>query len=397
MNMESMEDYIVFTRHRAGKSTWANGLLGIPGWIMLTTLVILVVWSGRCVSDEAKTVALHDVCLITSAPVIDGKLSERCWQNVPEIMNMVLREGDTRIPARVQTRTKILYDKEALYIGIIFDEPDPTALVKKIVQYDGNLWLDDSVEIYLETGSSHEEYFKFSSNPCATRGDWLGKLSPMGFLLLDWGTGSEWTVASSIGVNSWSLEFRIPWSDLEVTQPCPGTVWTFEIVRFRHAGGKKQREYSCWNVGSTFTRPDRFGNIVFSGTTTELERVFSERLKPVFGGSMRIFGRYGEMRYLDYATIKAEHVASIRNGLSSLKRRYELLHAFMNEEQAKAVHKLIIATESKFAQLSTQSPSASLTESLISLMQELTNAEWILKCSELNASLQSSPKGERDK
>ncbi len=244
----------------------------------VATVLVTCLASAAALAAEGRVVTLYDVRRAEAPPTIDGKLDDACWQDKPAITNMVLRGaggGDrSRIPARHQTWTTVLYDDTAMYIGIRMAEPQVDKLRKRIAKYDGQLWWDDSVELYIETGSSHKEYFKFMSNPLGTRFDQRGKDTPMGFKMFDFGTGAEWTVAAHQGTDFWSLEFRFPWTDFEVKPPKPGDVWTFEVVRFRYADNyeksAKAGEYSCWNVGPHFRNPASFGNIVFGGSTREL-------------------------------------------------------------------------------------------------------------------------------
>ena len=99
--------------------------------------------------------------------------------------------------------------------------------------------------------------------------------------------------------------------NVEVDAPQPGSVWTFEVVRFRYAGGPKEKEYSSWNVGSTHRNPASFGNIVFSGTTSDMERLLVDRIKPVAGGDISIYAAHGEIRYTDYETLKSRRAAEM--------------------------------------------------------------------------------------
>lgn len=350
-------------------------------------IVMALVLASSLLAGDARVVNLYDVQRADKAPVVDGKLDDDCWKNRPEITNMVLRGAPTRVPAVVQTHTILLYDNKALYIGIKLDEPNPAGLRKSYVQYDSQLWWDDSVELYIETGCSHQEYFKLMSNPLGTRADWRGRNTPMGFQMFDWGTGAEWTVGAHTGADCWSLEFRIPWTDLETEPPRPGAVWTFEIVRFRYAEGGGKHEYSSWNVGATHDKPGNFGNIVFSGTTAELEKMIVANLKPVFGGAVKMYGREGELRYTDYATLKQERVATVRSTLQSLQTKLAALAGALDDATRKTVREQLAARDKSLAELTGAPASAAAAEALDKLNESCTPLLWMLKYHELNASI----------
>jgi len=350
---------------------------------------IVAALTASLFAGDARIVNLYDVQRTDKAPAIDGKLDDECWKNRPEITNMVLRGSGQRVPAVVQTHTVLLYDDKALYIGIKLDEPNPKGLRKEYVQYDGQLWWDDSVELYIETGCSHQEYFKFMSNPVGTRADWRGRNTPMGFQMFDWGTGAEWTVGAHVGEDFWSLEFRIPWTDLEAEPPKAGAVWTFEIVRFRYAEGGGKHEYSSWNVGATHDKPGNFGNIVFSGTTAALEQMIVANLKPVFGGALKTYGREGELRYTDYATLKAERVAAVRTNLQGLQAALAGLGGALDAATRKSVQEQLAAREKSLTELAGAAASAATAEALEKLNESCTAISWTLRYHELNAKLTS--------
>ena len=355
---------------------------------MMRLLLLSASLPVAVLAGEARVVNLYDVQRVEKAPAIDGKLDDECWKDRPEITNMVLRGAPTRVPAQVQTHTTLLYDDAALYVGIKLDEPNPSGLKKEYVQYDGQLWWDDSVELYLETGCSHQEYFKFMSNPIGTRADWRGKNTPMGFQMNDWGTGAEWTVGAHIGDGFWSLEFRIPWSDLEIAgAPPAGAVWTFEVVRFRYAEGGGKHEYSSWNVGATHDKPGNFGSIVFSGTTAAMEKLIVANLKPVFGGAIKIYGRDGELRYTDYATLKQERVVAARANLQALQAKLAGLGESLDAATRKAVQEQLAAKEKSLTELTGAAPSAATAEALDKLNETFAPILWTLRYHELNASL----------
>jgi len=361
----------------------------------ILVVACLVTAHALSAPSVARAISLYDVKCATAAPVIDGRLDDPCWQGKPAITNMVLRGGKARVPAKVQTRTTVLYDSQALYVGIHMVEPNPAGLKKGMTRYDGQLWWDDSVELYIETGCSHKEYFKFMSTPLATRADWRGKDTPMGFKMFDWGTGTSWTVGSHTGPDYWSLEFRFPWGDFEVDAPQPGSVWTFEIVRFRYAGGPKEKEYSSWNVGSTHSNPASFGNIVFSGTTSDMERLLVDQIVPVAGGDISIYAAHGEIRYTDYETLKSRKVAQARSAVSGLSRKLDGVAATMPEKAQEGVRKKIAALETKLEGLMGQAPSSATTEALGKLVQATATLAWTVRYHELNASIPSVPKDHR--
>ena len=349
--------------------------------------VLMLVIAGGAHGDTARIVSLYDVSRAAAPPVIDGKLDDACWQGQPVITNMVLRGEKTRVPAQVQTKTTLLYDDKALYVGILMDEPNPGGLRKSLTTVNGDLWWDDSVEVYLETGCTHQRYLKWMSTPLGTRGSWETILTPFGVKMSEWGAGAEWTVAPYIGQDFWSLEFRIPWTDLAVEPPKPGTLWTFEIVRFRYAMGNNEHEYSSWNVGAVYYNPGSFGNMMFSGTTSQMESMFVGSLKPVYGGEMRILGRQGEIRYTDYQTLRDEKAKALSPALEGLKPRLEALAGKISAATLKDLREKLEGLNGRLAKLAASDPGPAAIEALDTLAKEAQELEWAVKYQELLVSL----------
>lgn len=338
-------------------------------------------------ADSARVVTLYDVRRAEEAPNIDGRLDDACWQGKPAITEMVLRDAATRKRARVQTRTVLTYDEKALYLAIRMDEPNPEGLKKNIAKYDGQLWWDDSVEVYIEPGSSHRRYFKFMSNPLGTRADWQARSTPMGFKLLEWGTGTDWEVEPFIGEDFWSLEFRFPWSDLETAPPEPGDLWTFEIVRFRYAAPGGGHEYSAWNRGARHSAPRNFGNVIFSGSTSEIERVFSEKLRPVFGGNMKVYGDRGVITFRTYPEIQDRKTSEARELLAEIDRRIGTLPGGPEAKTVEALKKQTGKLRAELTELTERQPGPASTEGLEKLIERCRKVVWQVKYHELNASI----------
>ena len=358
----------------------------------MRNLIILFALVASAHAQERRTVTLYDVQRTATAPAIDGRLDEPCWQNRPVITDMVLRDAPTRVRARVQTRTTLLFDDQALHIGIHMSEPFPRTLRASYRQYDGQLWWDDSVELYIETGCTHTMYFKLMSNPLGTRADWRGILTPEGFKMLDWGTGAAWTVAAHVGADFWSLEFRIPWSDLEVKPPRMGDIWSFEIVRFRYAHdpdakGEPDHEYSSWNVGASYSAPARFGNIVFGGSTEAFERMLAEKLTPVFGPAIRLYGRQGELAYTQYPALLKARAAEATAALATAAKRLDVVRPQLEAKAAEELQKRYEELKGRLASLGAAEPSPSAAEEIAKLTGQIDGLDWTLKYHELNAKL----------
>jgi len=338
---------------------------------------------------ERRTVSLYDCHRAVAPPTIDGRLSDPCWQGVPSIYPMVLRAGPGRIAAKVQTHTKVVYDDQAVYIGMRLDEPNPKGLRASMRDYDGQLWWDDSVEIYIEPGYTHQRYFKLMSTPLGTKRDTRGELTPLGMQLLDWGIGAEWTVKAWVGADRWELEFRLPYTDLETQPPKPGDVWSFEVVRFRYADPSGKHEYSSWDVGAFHRSPDTFGYIVFDGPVTAFERMVADKLRPAMGGAIRIYGREGELTFTAYAShLVPQRIGRAERLLHDLETGFKQHGGAFPDAAARAIRARLAKARARLQHLKGEAPNSLTGEVADHITDDLRGVQWSLKFQALNAQVQ---------
>lgn len=58
------------------------------------------------------------------APTIDGKLDDQAWMRIPWTANFVELEGSGTTRPRYQSRAKMMWDRQYLYIGVWMIEPN---------------------------------------------------------------------------------------------------------------------------------------------------------------------------------------------------------------------------------------------------------------------------------
>jgi hypothetical protein len=102
---------------------------------------------------------------------IEGRLDEPDWQRTSSIGPLVQREPIEGQEATETTDVRILFDDDALYIGIRCHESHPGRLVSTQLTRDANLDVDDRVTIVLDPFFDHRNGFFFQVNPAGARSD----------------------------------------------------------------------------------------------------------------------------------------------------------------------------------------------------------------------------------
>lgn len=201
-------------------------------------------------------------------PTIDGKADDACWRNTVACSDFLgLR---SLVPAQAKTIARLCYDDRNLYILLECEEPIlETAMQRrhefsaKIQQRDGEVYQDDSCVILLRPSQSNSTVFDFTVNALGIIADARCTGEDLwGSRDINW--NSTAIAAGNIGEKSWCAEMAIPFANLSVKTPTPGTIWQACLGRIARA----RSEQTSWNpCGLGFHAPIRWGALLFAGQT----------------------------------------------------------------------------------------------------------------------------------
>jgi len=192
------------------------------------------------------------------APVIDGVLDDPCWREANWVSGFT-RQTIGGSP-QFETTAMVVYDEEYLYVAFLCSD-DMRHLSNDIrLNRDGEVWLDDCVEVFMDVDHDHEDYFHVISNRSGIRFDEIGRLKPKSW-------DSDWKVGVAKGRERWTVEMAIPFRDVRTTPetkqfptPIAGETWGIDFCRANH----RIPEKSSWTLTqNTFHDPIHFGHIVF--------------------------------------------------------------------------------------------------------------------------------------
>ena len=103
--------------------------------------------------------------VVTTAPVIDGKLDEAVWKDATPFDGFIQREAHEGDPATERTEVRILTDGEALYIGAWLFDREPQGIVAGEKLRDVLLTNSDYFAIILDTYLDKQNGFVFATTP----------------------------------------------------------------------------------------------------------------------------------------------------------------------------------------------------------------------------------------
>lgn len=160
------------------------------------------------------------------APRIDGTLDDDAWNQIQwGGGNFTQRSPDDGAAPSVQTKFKILYDDKNLYVAFHNLDPEPDKIVSRMSRRDG--FDGDWVELNIDSYNDKRTAFSFTSSVSGVKGDeyvsnngnnWDSNWDPI------------WYLQTSITVDGWIAELRIPLSQLRFSDK-DEHVWGLQITR----------------------------------------------------------------------------------------------------------------------------------------------------------------------
>ncbi|HEY5611768.1 MAG TPA: DUF5916 domain-containing protein, partial [Thermoanaerobaculia bacterium] len=155
--------------------------------------------------DHSKVAEYKSVRAATP-PVIDGDLSDEVWTQAQAIEGFTQKDPEEGKPASEKTTVRVLYDNEAIYFSARLDGSGVTALLGRRDTYLESDWF----RVYLDPHLDHNTGASFWVNPANVQLDMV--LFNDGWD--DWSWDAVWSSATKIDDNGWSVEMRIPFTQL---------------------------------------------------------------------------------------------------------------------------------------------------------------------------------------
>ncbi|MEX0602857.1 MAG: DUF5916 domain-containing protein, partial [Bacteroidota bacterium] len=168
------------------------------------------------------------MALRTSTPIrIDGILNEPIWQR-PGVRDFIQREPQEGVQPSEETRLWVAYDDHALYIAVQMYDSAPDSIVGRLVRRDA-ISESDYVYVGIDSDFDRRTAYYFGTDPTGSLDD--GTIYDDNKLDASW--DGIWDVASHVHERGWSVEFRIPFSQLRFDSKTNG-VWGIESNRRIH-------------------------------------------------------------------------------------------------------------------------------------------------------------------
>tara|TARA_R110002050_G_scaffold48356_3_gene112456 strand:+ start:4360 stop:7011 length:2652 start_codon:yes stop_codon:yes gene_type:complete len=175
--------------------------------------------------------------LLTNAPpIIDGLLNDTSWDMVAWASDFIEQRPDENTPPNHQTKFKILYDENYLYIGVRCLDDEPDKIIKRLSRRDG--FEGDWVGIFFDSYYDKRTSFNFIVTAAGVKGD---EFSSNNGNDSDESWNPIWYTKTNIDDLGWTAEMKIPLSQLKFGKS-KEQIWGLQFMRklFR------EEERSVW-------------------------------------------------------------------------------------------------------------------------------------------------------
>ena len=168
-------------------------------------------------------------------PDIDGRLDDTVWREAPAASGFLQRDPEEGKAASEETRVRFAYDDHAFYVAAELLDRDPAGIVRQLSRRDTTVEADAFI-LYLDPHHDRLTGAGFSVSAAGVQRDAL--IYNDTFTDFTW--DAVWESAVQVGEGGWTVEMRIPLSQLRFPKAERHT-WGVNVERVI-----KRRNESDW-------------------------------------------------------------------------------------------------------------------------------------------------------
>ena len=171
---------------------------------------------------------IRATALLTGETIpIDGSLSHPAWLRTPVFEQFVEHGPRNGEKAERQTKVRVLFDTQALYVGIEAIDPRPAEIKAVQVRHDQVFRTMDFLVVYIDAVGQKKAAQFFRVNPLGAVSDGLSTAADDGE---DFSPDYDFTAAAQLTSTGYTGVFRIPFSSLRF-DPSSKLPWRIMVGR----------------------------------------------------------------------------------------------------------------------------------------------------------------------
>ncbi|WP_321539406.1 carbohydrate binding family 9 domain-containing protein [Flavobacterium piscinae] len=170
----------------------------------LFSIILFLLIGTFQVYSQKKTTAFR----VNESISIDGKLNETVWKKTSIANNFIMLEPENGVPESTERKSevRILYDDNAIYVGAILYDNEPSKIEKEITQRD-NFGTADHFGIFINGFNDGQQDFRFFVSASGVQMDCLATENGEDF---SW--DAIWNSEVKITDYGWVIEMEIPYA-----------------------------------------------------------------------------------------------------------------------------------------------------------------------------------------
>lgn len=159
---------------------------------------------------------------------LDGRLDEPSWAEVQPVDQFTQVDPEEGRPVSEPTVARIVYDDEALYIGVRMDDSQSPTI--RLGRRDMDLQDSDWITVVIDSYHDHRTAFSLGLNPAGVQRDAVKSMGSGGTESDDLSWNTVWEGRTTVDSTGWTAEYRIPFGQLRFRDAAK-QVWGIQIER----------------------------------------------------------------------------------------------------------------------------------------------------------------------
>jgi hypothetical protein len=191
--------------------------------------------AARDPRPEATPAPTVEAARATGPIAVDGRLDDPAWAGVVPFDDFTQRDPSEGQPASERTELRLLYDDDALYVGARLDDGEPDRIVTRLSRRDESAEAD-RFSLYLDPRRDRLTGVRFEVSAAGVQNDEVIYNDTW----MDDSWDAVWLSAVHRDERGWSLEMRIPFSELRFL---PGEAQSWGVNASRYIQRKNESDW----------------------------------------------------------------------------------------------------------------------------------------------------------
>ena len=196
-----------------------------PLSIALFSLIFLLHTSAQEAQLNKVPKRIYTTKKLVKVPVIDGKISEDAWDVVPWSSDFVEKEPNEGTAPTYQTKFKVMYDANYLYIALRALDDNPELIQQRLTRRDG--FAGDRINVVIDSYHDKRTAFVFTTTAAGVKGEEIATGNGENF---DESYNPIWYTKANVDDKGWTAEMKIPLSQLRFGN-AKEQIWGFNVNR----------------------------------------------------------------------------------------------------------------------------------------------------------------------